>query len=68
MEKVILLNNGQRKVIKEALRCSYPTIAAALKGLSSTLLAQRIREKAIEIGGVEYEVTDSEPRMKPVNK
>ncbi len=56
MKKVILLKSGQKKEIKKELDCTYPTIAAALKGESNTLLAQRIREVAIKMGGVEYEL------------
>lgn len=62
MKKEILVNNGVRKQIKEALNCSYPTIRAALTYETNTLLGQRIRDVALELGGVEYNsVVSSNP-------
>ncbi len=51
----ILVNNGVRKRIKDALNCSYPTVRTALKGKADTPLALQIRKVALEMGGVEVE-------------
>ena len=49
----ILVNDGERKALKEAFNCTYPTVRTALKGISKTALAYKIRVLAIERGGVE---------------
>lgn len=66
MKKEILVNNGVRKRIKEVLGCSYPTIREALTYRTSTLLGQRIREVAIELGGVVYESVENQSINKRV--
>ena len=48
----ITVSHGLRKEIMEVLQCSYPTIRAALKFQSNTLLADHIRQYAIQHGGV----------------
>jgi hypothetical protein len=49
----ILIRHKCKKRIKSELDTSYPTIRTALAGISDTELALRIREKALELGGVE---------------
>ena len=51
-EKEILVENGEKKVLKELFGKSYPTIQAALQYRSKTALAHKIREAAIKRGGV----------------
>jgi hypothetical protein len=41
--------------IKSSLRCTHPTVYSALKYRTNTLLARRIREKALELGAMEIE-------------
>lgn len=48
----ITVSHGLRKEIMEELDCTYPTVRAALKFRSDTLLAIRIRQYAIRHGGV----------------
>lgn len=48
----ITVSHGLRKEIMEELQCSYPTIRAALKFQSDTLLADHIRQYAIQHGGI----------------
>jgi len=50
--KEILVDNGERKVLKELFKTSYPTIKSALQYRSKTALAHKIRIAAIERGGV----------------
>lgn len=51
MKKEILINTPIRKAIMEHFGCSYPTIRVALRYKSHTLLAQQIRDMALELGG-----------------
>ena len=57
-KKEILMNNGDRKKLRELFNVSYPTVSSALKYKSKTLLAYKIRETALEMGG--RKVTESE--------
>jgi hypothetical protein len=49
----ILLKHKAKKKIKTELNTSYPSIRLALLGETDSKLALRIREKALELGGVE---------------
>lgn len=51
MEKEILINTQIRKAIMSHFGCSYPTVRVSLKYKSHTLLAQQIRDMALELGG-----------------
>lgn len=51
MGKEILINTQMRKRVMQHFGCSYPTIRAALRYKSHTLLAQQIRDMALELGG-----------------
>jgi hypothetical protein len=54
--KKILVENGERKKLKELFGCSYPTVRVALKdGNIKTSLGIRIRKAALERGGIELE-------------
>jgi hypothetical protein len=57
MEEVskILVDNGEKGKLAKLLDCTYPTVRAALKGgvLKRTALHLRIRNAAIERGGIE---------------
>ncbi len=59
VDKEILVNNGERKVLKELFNTSYPTIQTALQYKSKTALAHKIRTAAIERGGVLVVVENS---------
>lgn len=49
----ILLDNGDRKKLLKMFNVTYPTVNSALKFKSKTLLAYKIREAAIQMGGRE---------------
>lgn len=49
----IIVNHGIKNRIKEDLNTTYPTIRAALYGITDTKLSQEIRALALELGGVE---------------
>lgn len=49
----IVTDSGVKSRIKRMLGYSYPTIRAALRGESKTVVAMKIRKLAIELGGVE---------------
>ncbi|SHE30383.1 hypothetical protein [Dysgonomonas macrotermitis] len=49
----ILVKHSVKKRIKEELNTSYPTVQSALFGMTDTQLAREIREKALQLGGVE---------------
>lgn len=53
MANRILVNNGDKKKLKQLFGCSYPTVSSALNGKETTSLHIRIREKAIKLGGIE---------------
>jgi len=53
MANRILVNNGDKKKLKEQFGCSYPTVSAALNGKETTSIHNRIREAALKLGGVE---------------
>ncbi len=55
MEKVILVNIGEKKKLKELFGVSYPTVRKALRGEASTPLLIQIREAAIKRGGAEVD-------------
>jgi len=50
-KKEILLDNGDRKKLLKMFNVTYPTVSAALKYKTKTLLAHKIREAAVEMGG-----------------
>ena len=60
MEKVILVNIGEKKKLKELFGVTYPTVRKALRGDASTPLLIQIREAAIKRGGVEVEEAKKE--------
>jgi hypothetical protein len=49
----IIIRHKYKKRIKDELKTSYMTIRMALLGETDTKLSIRIREKALEMGGVE---------------
>ena len=49
----ILVGTGVKGKLKEMFRVSSPTVRFALRGETSTLLAQKIRGAALKMGGVE---------------
>ena len=49
----IIVNHGIKNRIKEDLNTTYPTIRAALYGITNTKLSKEIRALALELGGVE---------------
>lgn len=51
----ILITQGGKKKIKETLQVSYPTIQMALEGKSKSILAERIRLTALNLGGIEVQ-------------
>lgn len=52
----ILIDRGQVKLLMEELKTSRPTVQRALDGTNvCTAMHMRIREKAIELGGIEIE-------------
>ncbi|MDR3704978.1 MAG: hypothetical protein P4L28_03620 [Paludibacteraceae bacterium] len=55
----ILVNNGDKKKLKELFGCSYPTVSAALNGKETTSIHNRIREAALKLGGIEVIPKDS---------
>lgn len=52
----IILDHSLRKRIMDDLGTTYPTIRAALFGMTHTDKARAIRARAIELGGVEVTV------------
>jgi hypothetical protein len=57
----ILIRFKMKKRIKDELDTTYPTIRLALLGETDTKLAMRIRERALELGGVEIEKQNTSP-------
>lgn len=49
--KKILIERGKRKEIVESLNTTYATVKTALNGTCDSLISQRIRTKALELGG-----------------
>lgn len=54
MKQRILVPQGKKKQIMSELGATYLTVRNALNGNSKSLLSNKIRQKAIEVGG-EYE-------------
>ena len=54
MKQRILVPQGKKKQITSELGAAYLTVRNALNGNSNSLLSNKIRQKAIEVGG-EYE-------------
>jgi len=54
MKKRILVPTGKKKEIMSQLGATYQTVRNALNGNSKSLLSNKIRQKALELGG-EYE-------------
>jgi|LSPZ01.1.fsa_nt_gi hypothetical protein len=50
MEK-ILVDTEIRRQLRETFKVSEPTLISALKGTTASMLAIRIRNRAIELGG-----------------
>lgn len=53
--KRIIVDHGTRKRLKEEGYGSYPTIREALNCLSNTEVARKIRQRALQLGGVVME-------------
>ena len=53
--KRIIVDHGTRKRLKEEGYGSYPTIREALNCLSNTEVARKIRQRALQLGGVMME-------------
>lgn len=51
----IFLAHTKKKHLRQMLGVSYPTIRKALNGITKSIVAKEIREKAIEIGGEEMQ-------------
>lgn len=56
MKRKIEVDHGTKKRIMRALNCTYPTVKTALEFRSETEKAQKIRQYAMQNGGVEYKV------------
>ena len=54
-QKQIVVDNGTRRVLVREFNTTYFTINNALNGKSLTPKHMRIREKAIELGGIEID-------------
>lgn len=52
MNEIIVPHGVKDKLVKQ-FKTSYPTVRAALKGKSKSLLCLRIRKAALDNGGVE---------------
>ena len=50
--KRIIVDHGTRKRLKEEGYGSYPTIREALNCSSNTEVARKIRQRALQLGGV----------------
>ncbi len=53
MANQILVKNGDKGRLVKLLNTSFPTVADALNGKVTTSLHLRIRQAAIEMGGME---------------
>lgn len=53
--KEIIVKHGIKKLIKKELNTTYPTIRSAFHGMTKTEIAQKIRELALKLGGVEVD-------------
>jgi hypothetical protein len=49
----ILVRPGDRRKLMDTFKTNYPTVRSALRYRTNTLLAQRIRAAALEMGGAE---------------
>jgi len=54
----ILVKHYMKKAIIDSLNTTYPTVRKALRGKGDTALIKKIREKALELGGVEVKDND----------
>lgn len=54
----ILVKHYVKRAIINSLNTNYPTVRKALRGQTHTVLAMKIREKALEFGGVEVKDND----------
>ncbi|MDR1504666.1 MAG: hypothetical protein LBT43_19630 [Prevotella sp.] len=54
----ILVKHYMKKTIIDSLNTTYPTVRKALRGKGDTDLIMKIREKALELGGVEVKDND----------
>lgn len=53
--KRILMPHGGINELAEKMNVSRPTVRAALKGQTHTLLAMKIRKLALQLGGLKEE-------------
>ncbi|MDR2918876.1 MAG: hypothetical protein LBV72_05875 [Tannerella sp.] len=58
MNEIIVPHGVKDKLIKQ-FNTSYPTVRAALRGKSKSLLCLRIRKAALDNGGVEVATIDN---------
>lgn len=58
MNEIIVPHGVKDKLIKQ-FNTSYPTVRAALRGKSKSLLCLRIRKAALDNGGVEVTAIDN---------
>lgn len=68
MQKTILVKPGERKMLKELFKTTYPTVRAALKGDTASGLSKSIRAAALERGGVEVGESKLSELAKSINK
>ena len=56
----ILLSTKEKKVLRDEFSTTPKTLNLALGGVTNSFLAKKIRQRALEIGGVEREIKDHE--------
>lgn len=54
----ILVKHYVKRAIIDSLNTTYPTVRKALRGKGDSDLILKIREKALELGGVEVKDND----------
>jgi len=59
----IIVPHGTRDKLVRLFQTSYPTVRAALKGESKSLLSLRIRKGALENGGVEVVIVENDKKQ-----
>lgn len=59
----IIVPHGTRDKLVKLFKTSYPTVRAALKGESKSLLSLRIRKGALENGGVEIVAVENKKKQ-----
>lgn len=59
----IIVRYGQTTQLAKKCNCTIQSVRMALKGITDSELADRIRSEAIEMGGIEVQVK----KFKPMN-